>query len=826
MTTAYNGAHNDALNGARGPANCRQSDPPRKPTYSFSGNVPVALEPLRDKPQWVGWDYRLKQGNYTKPPIDARTGRMASVSDPATWATFDVVLAGVDRHGLAGIGLVLTGEDDIVGIDLDDCVTDSGHFSPLAAEIIGYGETYAEVSPSGEGIRFFARGKIDRALKDDALGIEVYGTGRYLTVTGQQIPDTPNRIADAPRTLARLVAVVESARDAKKRKSNGDTHPHASDFFERVNVVALTRLDEWVPRVLPKAVKQATGGWRVTSNDLGRNYEEDLSIHPTGIRDFGPGAGLTPIDVVLRYGTAADAAAAALWLCESIAIDPITRGWNGKSKQEQPQSGRQEDLAKGERRTQAQVLIETATGGGVELFHSPDGTTYADITINGHRETWSTKGIGFRRWLRHAYYEKTGGAPNSEAMSTALALIEARAQFDGQTRLVHLRVAPHAECIYIDLCDDAWRAIEVDADGWRIVNEPPVRFRRTPGMLALPTPRLGGKIDELKKHVNLRGDAFVLVIGWALSVLRGRGPYPIVGFNGEQGSGKTTTADRVRRLVDPHAAPLRSLPRDVRDLAIAANNSHVLAFDNLSGVSADVADALCRLSTGGGFATRALYSDDEERIFDGQRPVMMTSIVDVATRADLADRTLVALLDPITENERKTDREVRASFEAEAPHILGALLDAVAYGLKRERSVHLNRLPRMADHAVWVRACEPKLWEEGLHMEAYDRNRADAAEIVLESDQVAMTLRAHMDARSETTTTSTELLKTLGDLAPEHVRRSKEWPPNARALSGRLRRLAPALRGIGIVMAFGREGHDRRRLISIKKQEACNGPQA
>jgi hypothetical protein len=264
----------------------------------------------------------------------------------------------------------------------------------------------------------------------------------------------------------------------------------------------------------------------------------------------------------------------------------------------------------------------------------------------------------------------------------------------------------------------------------------------------------------------------------------------------------------------------------VRDLAIAANNSHVLAFDNLSGVSADVADALCRLSTGGGFATRALYSDDEERIFDGQRPVMMTSIVDVATRADLADRTLVALLDPITENERKTDREVRASFEAEAPHILGALLDAVAYGLKRERSVHLNRLPRMADHAVWVRACEPKLWEEGLHMEAYDRNRADAAEIVLESDQVAMTLRAHMDARSETTTTSTELLKTLGDLAPEHVRRSKEWPPNARALSGRLRRLAPALRGIGIVMAFGREGHDRRRLISIKKQEACNGPQA
>ena len=102
----------------------------------------------------------------------------------------------------------------------------------------------------------------------------------------------------------------------------------------------------------------------------------------------------------------------------------------------------------------------------------------------------------------------------------------------------------------------------------------------------------------------------------------------------------------------------------------------------------------------------------------------------------------------------------------------------------------------------------------------YDRNRADAAEVVLEADPVASTLRAHMETRHETTTTSTELLKILGDLVAEHVRRSKDWPSNARALSGRLQRLAPALRGVGIMMAFTREGHDRRRLISIKLQEA------
>ena len=483
------------------------------------------------------------------------------------------------------------------------------------------------------------------------------------------------------------------------------------------------------------------------------------------------------------------------------------------------------DGAKGEsggaRRTQATMLIEIATGAGVDLFHSPDRTAYADITINGHRETWPLKSAGFRWWLRRAYYERNGGAANSDAMSTAMGVIEARAHYDGAQRCVYLRVAEHeGDVIYLDLCDADWRAIEIDADGWRIVNAPPVRFRRTPGMLALPTPLLGGKIEELKKHLNLSDDAFVISVAWLLSVLRGRGPYPILALNGEQGAGKTTAADRLRRLVDPHSAPLRALPRDVRDLAIAANNAHVLAFDNLSGISVDVADALCRLSTGGGFATRALYSDDEERIFDGQRPVVMTSIIDVATRADLADRTLVGLLQAIADTERKTEREVRDAFENAAPHILGALLDAIAYGLKRESSVRLNRLPRMADHALWVRACEPQIWREGLHMEVYDRNRADAAETVLEADQVAMALRGLMDGRTETTTTSTDLLKTLGDLVPEHVRRSKEWPPNARALSGRLRRLAPALRGIGIVMAFGRDGHDRRRLISIKRDGA------
>jgi hypothetical protein len=73
--------------------------------------------------------------------------------------------------------------------------------------------------------------------------------------------------------------------------------------------------------------------------------------------------------------------------------------------------------------------------------------------------------------------------------------------------------------------------------------------------------------------------------------------------------------------VDPNAAPARALPREDRELFIAANNGHVLAFDNLSSLPSGLSDTLCRLASGGGFAVRKLYTDQDEVLFDAARPV-------------------------------------------------------------------------------------------------------------------------------------------------------------------------------------------------------------
>jgi len=469
--------------------------------------------------------------------------------------------------------------------------------------------------------------------------------------------------------------------------------------------------------------------------------------------------------------------------------------------------------------TQADILIELAQA--AELFHAPDGTGYADLNINGHRETWPIRAKGFRRWLARRFFEQTGGAPSSEALQSALNVIGANAHFDAPERTVHVRVGGLDGRLYLDLADETWRAVEIDAAGWRVIDNPPVRFRRSAGMQPLPAPVAGGSVEALRSFLNVRSDAdFVLVIAWALAVLRDRGPYPVLVLSGEQGSAKSTFSALLRALLDPNAAPLRALPRDDRDLFITAGNGHVLAFDNVSGLPAWISDTLCRLATGGGFAVRQLYSDQDEVLFDAARPVILNGIEDIVTRPDLADRALFLTLEPIPEERRRPEQELWAAFEAERARILGALLDAAAKGLAMRPYTRLAKLPRMADFALWATACETALWPAGTFCAAYCGNRDEAVEGVIEADSIAAAVRALMARRTEWTGTASELPSALAEMAGERPAKSKTWPDSPRALAGHLRRAATFLRKVGIEISFERDGRSRTRIIRITTGES------
>src|SRR5262249_40907533 len=191
--------------------------------------------------------------------------------------------------------------------------------------------------------------------------------------------------------------------------------------------------------------------------------------------------------------------------------------------------------------------------------HTAAGTAFADIMVDGHRETWPLRSKRFRGWLRRRYYQATGGAASAAEIRSALDLLEARAQFDGPERAVHVRIAEHAGHIYLDLADERWGAVAMGPDGWGGFGCPPVRFRRPAGMLPLPVPQQGGSIEVLNSFLNLaRRDDFVLIVAWLLAALRPGGPYPLMSISGEQGSAKTVLSKVLKALVDPNAAPVRS----------------------------------------------------------------------------------------------------------------------------------------------------------------------------------------------------------------------------------------------------------------------------
>jgi hypothetical protein len=231
----------------------------------------------------------------------------------------------------------------------------------------------------------------------------------------------------------------------------------------------------------------------------------------------------------------------------------------------------------------------------------------------------------------------------------------------------------------------------------------------------------------------------------------------------------------IRRLCDPNIADLRAAPRDERDLVIAATNAHVVAFDNLSGISTELSDRLCRLATGVGLGTRELYSDDAEKLFKVCRPIVLNGIDDLATRGDLIDRALLVHLPTIVETGRQTEARLWQDYEAKRPGILGALLDAVSTAMRNLPHVKLDGLPRMADFATWVVAAEPALpWKPGEFLKTYCGNRDAANDLAIEASAVGPALLGLMDKASTWRGTSKEDSRPPG-LAPysqSHVRQA------------------------------------------------------
>jgi hypothetical protein len=464
-------------------------------------------------------------------------------------------------------------------------------------------------------------------------------------------------------------------------------------------------------------------------------------------------------------------------------------------------------------------LLELASC--ARFFCATDGRFHACLPVNGRYEIVGLKSAALRDWLVNRYLSRHRKLPRQWIVRQAIEALEARARFEVHRPPVHIRVGSgltnDKSSDYLDLGDPSGQAVQIRESGWTIVERPNTHFKRPHGLLPLPMPVRGGAIELLRPFVNLSEADFSLLVGWMAAALRPVGPYPILVVHGEQGAAKSTLAKVVRQLIDPQTAPLLAEPSSTRDLIVTALNGWLLVYDNVSVLPGWLSDSLCRLATGGGFASRSLFSNDERHVMHVQRPIVLNGIDEFVRRGDLADRAVLLHLPPINSKKRREEREFWRSFEELQPRILGGLLDVIVGALRELPSVQIADLPRMADFARFGEAvsramgCPPDTF-----LSAYLRNRSDASNSSLEDSLLARVLIDFLENEvfDKRRGSPADILDELSSYAGSRIRSSKAWPKTPSKMGNELRRIAPHLRERGFDIEFERTS--RGRFIELR----------
>lgn len=450
----------------------------------------------------------------------------------------------------------------------------------------------------------------------------------------------------------------------------------------------------------------------------------------------------------------------------------------------------------------------------------------------------------FTRKIAKTFHDQTNKLVSASTIETALLPLLGAEIPSGQ---VPIRYAHDKEgAIVVDLGDRSRKVVRITAAGCELLDESPVPFFRPDGMRPLPKPffpsgdsECASVLDEFRLLLGFKKEDFASALVWAICGMRPMEPqqaededelneYAVLKVVGSEGSGKTGAARLIRRAIDPRVPDVVSLPVDnLKDLAISAENARALVFDNISFVPGMMSDGLCRVSTADGMEVRELYTARDQTVFRGSNPVILTSITDVVSEADLLSRCLSIRL-PVRET-RTTKKALAKKFRELHPRLIGALCYCVSRALKDLDQTLVPDTVRMQDAAQFALAAAPAAGFTAEQIAAAFTSAADDAEATVKDDPVALALVEVVTTDSPWVGQTQGLLDELTKeaSAPDPVtgkprkKLSKHWPDSPRGLTAKLRKLEPTLKRLGFIIEFptGRGGKDGKdRVLKVTRQ--------
>ncbi len=432
----------------------------------------------------------------------------------------------------------------------------------------------------------------------------------------------------------------------------------------------------------------------------------------------------------------------------------------------------------------------------------------------------------YKDFLSGEYFKVTGDALAAAQIDEVVNIHRAQAGESDERQIYIRTAAPTGISTYIDLNDGKNTIIEINSNGWSVSENPPVLFFRPPNMETLVMPDRNGSINYLKEVFNLeRDEDFPVIVSALCYILRGRpqnvGSYPIIVGTGIEGSAKTTFMKIIKKLVDPGTPQTRTPSNETRDLFIAASNGLILSLDNISFINREMSDAICSLATGGGFARKKNYSDDEEQIFDLCRPILLNGI-SFERAPDLLSRCIIIELRPIPQEERKTEAEIWSRLEKHRSSIFGGLLNILSNAIREELKMGNEQfnLPRLADFSRFSIALERgNGWEEG-HIALILKESIDAAlEDKAEGNPLIPIILEYVKEKEFCSLSATELLKIVNEIASDSDKRLSIWPKTPAKLGILLKRDHNVYSSLGIKIKQIKDKEGRRWELTNKKKK-------
>ncbi len=399
-------------------------------------------------------------------------------------------------------------------------------------------------------------------------------------------------------------------------------------------------------------------------------------------------------------------------------------------------------------------------------------------------------------------------------------ILQAEAETAGKKGDVWYRVAPICNGVEIDLGDEQHTRVRIAEGKVDVVAKgSDTYFFRTQVSKPMVLPAAVGNLNLLKKYLNLHPVQMLLFTAWVSYTLAHpkvpTSKFVIMVLQGNQGSGKSFLCWIILMLLDPSILGVQLMPSNPKDLSIAAQNAHVLCYDNMREITQSMSDVLCTAATGGVISNRQLYTDSDLNVLQLHVTLVLNGIHSFVDQPDLAQRCLPLTLLPFNEGNRKSESQLTREFLQDLPAIMRGLFDLIAKIFTHLPTARITNSERMIDFVHWLAAMEQVDGENaGRYQALYsDVLKQGQLDTILDNPLAAVVMDfAHEVKGGAWTGTPTDLMSALNKMVSPDTKRSKEWPQNSIALSKRLHPLEASLRTQGVTVEFAR---GKERTISI-----------